>query len=403
MNRVGTLLVVFLAVPLAGAVGQLPHFVHVPLRPSNAPASVIRRGYPLARLPAGVDSMRLRPGDYFILRTAPGVRRIESAGAVSFEIPLLFSGLDAAGSALDARPNVEVEGGGLRYVPGRGDFAGSIMLGLLSVSAPASIQRLGRKVNVLITATADSLDSAQVTLDHTNLPFKRIRMVVLSAPPDTVLVHIRTDLDTGIVTIPVPVLRPTLKVSASPRRIAGFGLEEATLAIETQAIGRPDTLVVTVTASRGKMDSTQVVLSRAGTATSSIRSRGLGRDTVTAVSQPLLPGTDFVDYVFPWGFLIAAIIGGIVGGLIHEAQAKRSGRRRSRLRVFVAGVGVATLVGVVAAAAYALGINWLDIPPGKTAGEALVFVTAALGAIRGVPAMTRLMPQPEPPAGGPSA
>jgi hypothetical protein len=394
MNRVGALLVVLLAVPMVGAVAQLPHFVRVPQRPLNASALVVRRGHPIASLPAGVDSMRLRPGDYFILRTAAGVRRIERAGAVSFEFPLLFSGLDAAGAALDARPNVEVEGGGLRYVPGRGDFAGSIMLGLLSVSAPASTQRLGRRVNVLITATADSLDSAQVTLDHTNLPFKRIRLVALSAPPDTVLVHIRTDLDTGIVTIPVPVLRPTLKLSANPKRIAGFGLEDATLAIETQAVGRPETLVVTVTASKGKVASPQVPLSRAGTASSSIRSRGLGRDTVTAMSQPLRPGVDVVDFVFPWGFLIAAVLGGIVGGLIHQAQAKRSGRRQARLRVFLAGVGVAALAGIVVAAAYALGINWLDIPSGKATGEALVFVTSALGAIRGVPAMTKLMPQP---------
>ncbi len=393
MHRIGALVGALLAIPWLGAVAQRPPYVQVPRTSPTAPRVVVQ-GHVVTRLPATVDSMRLRPGEYFVLRTAPAATKHVSPGGDSlrFEIPILLSGRDAAGAVLDARPTVEVEGGGLRYEPGRGDFAGSIMLGLLSATAPASIQRLGREVHLLVTATADSLDSAQVTLDHTNLPFKRIRLVALSAPPDTVMVHIRTDLDTGAVTIPVPVLRPALKLSVSPKRIAGFGLEDATLAITTQAFGRPDTLVVTVTAAKGKVQSPQVPLSRAGTAVSSIRSRGLGHDTVTAASPPLLPGTDTVDFVFPWAFLIAALTGGLVGGLIHQAQAKWTGKERARWRAFVTGVLVAALVGIVVAAAYALGINLADIPPGK-AGEALVFVTAALGAIRGVPAMTRLMPQ----------
>lgn len=399
MTRIGPLVGVLLAMPWLGAVAQRPAtFVKVPRMPATAPGHVVR-GQLVAPLPANVDSMRLRPGEYYILRTAPSASRRVSIGGdtLRFEIPILLSGLDATGSALDARPTVEVEGGGLRYVPGQRIFAGSIMLGLVSVTAPASIQKLGRVVHVLVTATADSLDSAQVTLDHTNLPFKRIRLVALSAPPDTVQVHIRTDLDTGTVSIPVPVLRPALKLTVSPKRIAGFGLEDATLAIATQAIGRPDTLVVTVTALKGKVESTQVPLSRAGTAASSIRSRGLGRDTVTAASQPLLPGSDFVDFVFPWAFLIAAILGGLVGGVIHQVQLRRSGQAWARWQAFAAGVGVAALIGIVVAAAYALGINLADIPPGKATGEALVFVTAALGAIRGVPAMTRLMPPNEEP------
>ena len=394
MHRTGALVGALLAVPWLGALAQRPGaYVKVPRAPAAAP-SVVVRAHAATRLPADVDSVRLRPGEFLVARTGRAATRHESSrgDSLRFEIPILLSGLDAAGTALDARPTVEVEGGGLRYAPGRGDFAGTILLGLRSETAPASIQRLGREVHLLVTATADSLDSAQVTLDHTNLPYKRIRLVTLSAPPDSVVVRIRTDLDTGAVTIQVPVLRPALALTVSPKRIAGFGLEDATLAIATQAFGRPDTLVVTVTAARGKVGTAQLPLGRAGTAVSSIRSRGLGRDTVTATSPPLLPGSDTVDFVFPWAFLIAAFTGGLVGGLIHQAQARWTGKTRARWRAFVTGVLVAALVGIVVAVAYALGINLADIPPGK-AGEALVFVTAALGAIRGVPAMTRLMPE----------
>jgi hypothetical protein len=88
-----------------------------------------------------------------------------------------------------------------------------------------------------------------------------------------------------------------------------------------------------------------------------------------------------VRFVFPWLFLAAAILGGVVGSLIRWARTENAGRRKLWIELLVLGV----LVGLVVASAYSIGINLIGFEPAAHAGEAVVFVLSALGAYFGIP------------------
>jgi hypothetical protein len=258
------------------------------------------------------------------------------------------------------------------------------------------VHRLGRTVRVLITTSVGVVEPAQVTLDHTNLPFTRVRLTAQSPPPDTIVLHIRTDLDTGSDAIPVTVLRPGLRLIATPKRIAGYGLEVATLAVMADVARPRGAATVTLTADRGKVEPVRAALDSSGTATSSIRSSGLGRATVTAQSQSFQPATEVVDFVFPKAFLIAAVIGGLLGGFVREGYAEWQDKQHVGLWGFITGVVLAALVGMVVVVAWALGINLLDIKPVAGSGEALIGVVAALGAIGGLSLIAKKLGNPPP-------
>jgi hypothetical protein len=80
-----------------------------------------------------------------------------------------------------------------------------------------------------------------------------------------------------------------------------------------------------------------------------------------------------VKFSAPWIFLIAGLIGAVVGWLL------RTRARTKSIGSFI----VAICSGAVALAAYALGIRWTQWVPLAQVGEALAFFVAAAGAFTG--------------------
>jgi len=378
-------LVIAVVLPCS-ALAQQTTNVRIPVGARAASASHILRLNAVAPLPAHTDIVALRRGEFVATRFAAAATRHDTSatGSVDWTIPIQLTGVGADGAVLDVRPSVAVQGGGLHYRQVPGDFTGSVLLGLQSSSHPAGSHRLGRAVRMLLTASVDALSPSQVTLDHTNLPYTSVRLTTRSPSSDVIMLRIRTDLDTATDSIPVSVLRPGLRLIATPKRIAGYGLEVATLAIMAD-VARPRTAAtVTLTSDRGKVEPIQVVLDSGGTAKATIRSAGLGRATITAQSLAFQPESETVEFVFPTAFLVASIIGGLLGGVVREGWATWQDTQRVLVWHFAAGVVLAALGGVIVAVAWAFGINLLDIKPVSGSGEAFTGLVAALGAFAGL-------------------
>jgi len=385
MNKVAVGFAALLASLCCRAAAQQPTNVRIPAAARAAPGSRILRLHAVAPLPSNADSVALRRGEFVAARSASApTRRDSGAGTVRWTMPIQLTGVGAEGELLNVRPSVEVEGGGLSYQVADGDFSGAVLLGLISGSHPDSAHRLGRTVRVLLTASAGTVAPAQIVLDHTNLPFTEVHLAAESPPSDVIMLRIRTDLDSSTDSIPVSILRPGIRLAATPKRIAGYGLEVATLAVMVDVARPRGPAAVALTADRGKVEPVVATLDSSGTATSSIRSAGLGRATITAQSQSLQPATEVVDFVFPKAFLIASIIGGLLGGLVREGWAEWQDKQHVGVWGFITGVVLAALVGMIVVVAWALGINLLDIKPVAGSGEALIGVITALGAFGGL-------------------
>ena len=316
----------------------------------------------------------VRTGDSAIVVRAPD-------GGSAWELPIRIATVtDAGGVATTLRPVVEVEGGGLRYRAREQLFAGSIRVGVVDERNPQETRDLEEPIQILMIAEADSIVPASLVIDHTNLPFETVR-ILATDPGDSVLVRIRPDFDPGGTEIAVPVVRPPLILRVSPRAIQGYGLETAVVMV---LVSRPDTVIVALTSDRGSLDPGHVAVARRSPGEAKLRSSGRGVATVSAESPPLLGAVEVqVAYVFPWAFLMAALLGGLVGGFLRDTSAAVSHRRRPSLLPFLGNTLTGTLTGILAAAAWAVGINLVNVSSKASTGEAVVAVIAALGAAAG--------------------
>jgi hypothetical protein len=373
MIRAIVLVAAAIAVPWASGRAQQTRRVPVPPALKASPTARILRANATTRLPAG-DVVALKPGEFLAARSpAPPQPRDTAPGR--FVLPVRLLGVDAAGEILDARPTVTIEGGGLVFDPGHNTFTGSVFVGLEEPTA-APARPLGRRVLLLVTASQGTASPPQVALDHTSLPYRRVRLAAPSAAQDSVVLHIRTDFDPGPMDVPVPVLRSVLSVSVTPRRINGFGLEATTVGVRAEPA--PPRAAVLLTAGRGSIEPAVVQLDSGGIATASLRSAGTGLDTVEARGESMKSASATVDYVFPWAFLVAAIVGGFVGGLVRELLLVTGAGAAVRFGRFVLGWLAFILIGVVVVVAWAVGIDLLGIRLAAVYGEGLVAVIAAL-------------------------
>jgi hypothetical protein len=233
-----------------------------------------------------------------------------------------------------------------------------------------------------VVGDADSIAPDTVVLRETNAQMERIR-VFSQESVDSLRVRLVPGFDPRGVDVWLPV-QPALAFEQTPASIQGLGVEGATLVVGTRGTRSSDSTVVTLSASRGSLESNRLVLT-AGGGVVKLRSAGLGPATISARAPGWSPAQVTIGYRWPVTFLLAALLGGLLGALVAYAHPRR-GRRTSLGRLLLKGIGVGLLVCVVY---FGVGINLLqfDIQV-QFFNELVVFALAALAAAFGIPAFT---------------
>jgi hypothetical protein len=341
-------------------------------------------------LPWGVRSVMVDPGSFIVLQgdslavteAIPSDWPQTAVGSYRLRLPIDALAVSAEAGLLGLQPVVVIEGGGLRF-DGRA-FSGSFLLGLEDRLNPTVRQNLTDAIAFALTVSADSIRPADLEIDHTNLPFERVRVVALT-PGDSIRVNIVIPALDARMGVSIPIIPPELKLEASPRRIQGFGLEVATLTIlYTGTTDRPR--VVVLSSDRAVPEPARVSLDEAGTAEAALRSRTLGAATVRAESPPLPAAEVVVDFAFPFAFLISALLGGLLGGVTRGYRRRQmaSDKNRKPWRYYIIR---GLILGLVVAVAAAVGINLLPAPfvaNIRLFNVAVVFVFGFLGGYFGV-------------------
>jgi hypothetical protein len=264
-------------------------------------------------------------------------------------------------------PVVIIEGRGLRY--SNGAFRGSIRVGLEDSLSTGSSVALPSPIRFFVSGTVDSIQRPDTAVVHTNLPFAAINLVHGVRVP-TVSLNVRTTLHPGGVDVDVPVTLDTLRVSASPPRVQGMGLEETELVLSAGPFA--DGTVIQLSANNGSLAEDEVQLSAAGTARTTLRSYWFGPSTVTARSIAFADSEISVDFAFPWLFLAASLLGGAIGGLAAWLQ------KRKTEAPWILRLASGALLGLIGAVLYAVGVNVTPINPTVSTGQAVVFGLAAM-------------------------
>jgi hypothetical protein len=286
------------------------------------------------------------------------------------------------GQAHRLRALVEVEGGGLRYDPARRAYVGTVVIGLVDADNPGDTRPLGDSVWVQITGNVRSV--RPVLLDNVNFPWDQVELSADDPRTDSVLIRVRPSFDPRGVPMWIPVQMARLTLQASPERLAGFGLEKSELIIHAPGV---DSIPVTVSSQRGKPRPNRLWVTATG-GVAQLRSAGVGDDVVTVMSGAYV-GRIELHYHWPISFLLAALIGGLVGGVLNALSTRRESDAKT-----VGFLGLqGALTGLMAAVLYAVGINVLNWAPDAEYGEALMFALAFIGGLMGPRIFDRFLPK----------
>ena len=265
-----------------------------------------------------------------------------------------------------------VDGGGLRYDPATDDFRGTLELWLEDQDSAGLGYALPQPVTINLYSEADSLSEGLAHFTGTEQP-QRISIVARS-PGDSVEVKLWPLARIDSVTAMVRVL-PALRLQVTPTRVAAWGLETAVATVELLGDAHGE-FGVTVRPTRADPMTLQFTHRDAKSAV--LRSRGLGADTVRVSGAGLAPSMTVVTYVFPFALLIALALGSTIGTTALQLSPKT--RSTAPWWAFLRGL----LLGLVAVAAYAVGVKAIPVPIPAQVGEGGSFVVAALASYLGL-------------------
>jgi hypothetical protein len=335
---------------------------------------------------ADVRRAAIRPGEYIVARWANGTRPstpLVATDGKAWTLEYGFIGVTRDGREVRFRPVVE-SSGGLFVSSDASAFEGLIHVGLQDLRDPAAAYELPRPINLLISAQAHDVSPRQLAIGHTSLPFADVA-IRAREPADSLQVTVQASGTRHRAALSLPVVRPRLELSIARPRIQGFGLETSEVTVRARGLTAPAGRIVTLSSGGrtepvGSLETARVTLDAQGIGGTTIRSASVGTSTVAVSSPPLVPAHATIAFAWPLAFVVAAVLGGVIGAYLGRRRLSHDDKSHGPLYV----IGVGALTGIVAVALYAVGVNVLPVQPVATAGEALVFAIAAVAGYVGL-------------------
>lgn len=268
----------------------------------------------------------------------------------------------------------------LRFNAASGQYEGRIKVGLAGLQAGD-----GRKLegSFAFEVIGDvTTDPEVVRVGSVSPPFSVFK-VSIREPGEAVELRVHSSVSRLPVSLTLPVRRAQLTLRAKTH-LQGWGLEstEITVAGSDREASRGDVVLLELRQGRGNLDDVKLVLGADGTASTTLRSESTGKVELVATSARMSPASATIEYDFPLRFLMAALVGGIGGGLLRRGPQAVRGAGRFARELFL---GV--ICGAVVFGLFALGVDLLPFKLPQHGGELVVAVVAALGAYFG----TRLL------------
>ena len=351
-------------------------------------------GMDTARVVGGV--IQLQRGQFAVLSTG-GVEEVEGPppptggdpATTGEELPFMtmpfrFVTPDSALTGEWVLRPVYKIGDRLRWEPESERFEGRLLLAVEDTTRRRESRPLPVPIRFELLSDAESIDPTRIAVEHTNLPLQSVQVLARFAE-DSLRVHLIPEFDLSGLDIWIPVV-PSLTLSA-PARIQGWGIESARVVTRVVGTGSVQPATLTLTSTAGALETVRLTTDEAGSSETQLRSAGLGSAMIAAGAPGFSTAAIEVDFIFPWIFLLAALLGGAFGGIgsaVHDGKGLEAARSRTLLKGVFAGL-------LAALAWYALGISLLQLDLGVPRfNEFAVFTLAALAGYFGIP--TRAAP-----------
>ena len=228
---------------------------------------------------------------------------------------------------------------------------------------------IGRTVQIALLSALNIEGNGTFNFERSNT-FQRARLTAME-PSNPSLIQLRASSRIPPAEVKLPVTEAQLVISTKPG-IHGLGLEKTPVTVQLTGGPYADRQVI-LSARDGIFDDTNLPFGPDGIATTSLRSKGIGVDTITAKSRQLEATPVSIEYEVPWSWFAAVLVGGFAGFLgLRRLWSNTSGHLLRDLLY-------AVVAGAVTAGLFALGVNisGFGLPAGFS--ELSAFILSALG------------------------
>jgi hypothetical protein len=162
-------------------------------------------------------------------------------------------------------------------------------------------------------------------------------------------------------------VEPAIFLSSTRTTIQGFGIQTLPVHVALKGVSTYKPIPVSIETSLGTIDSANFYLTGDKPHEVILRSESTGKINLKVVNTNFQSNSISVEAVFPWMFLILAILGGLIGGIGKNLFNKE--------KITGSSIALGSIIGLIAAVAYwGLGIVLIGFSI-KTQGinEAMVF------------------------------
>jgi len=252
-------------------------------------------------------------------------------------------------------------------------FSGSIRFLPVEVSDSANTQPSGKPLS-----TAEDI---LVSFGSTSFP---LSITEINWPPRDITITDPDPIDSvevKIITVTNPTgyaknlaVEPAIILSSTRTIFQGFGIQTLTVDVALKGVSKHSPIPVMIESSLGTVDSSSLILTGDKPHHVILRSEGIGKINLKAVNPNYRCNSISIEAVFPWLFLLLAMLGGLIGGLGKNLLGNENVTFRALL--------LGCIIGLIAAFAYwGLGITLIGFSL-ETRGlnESMVF---GLGLVAG--------------------
>lgn len=271
---------------------------------------------------------------------------------------------------------------GLTWNPAQRQFMGVLLVGLIDREHPGQEAGLDNPIPVQVLAPGDSVSPSQLSINRIGGLFQRVD-VAIANPEDPFSIRLVSRVDPDLPDAKLP-LRRTPLVLMAPAQIDALGVGDGQVTVRARDGQLRQGETVTLSLDNGDLQQATLTADESGVASTRVRSTRMGTGTLGIGGGPYFAEPVTIRYAFPLFWLLATLVGAMLGASIFVyALKKRSGRSRRKGFHIDWLAGVAVGIGVTAMAYAGMKLPAFIPMPAALAGVvvpfALAFVCAAMG------------------------
>ena len=254
------------------------------------------------------------------------------------------------------------------------NYKGTFSITLLDDSEPSLTRKnLPTPVSFEISTGTNALLQPQTpSINHTNLPSTQIEITENSAR-NPVPIWIKTSFNpNGYKTFLTKENR--LRIEPEYRKLQGMGVQTLPVNIFLQN-NLSDTIDISLTVNKGSINPNKIKLIPNEMGTAELTTEGIGQCKLTVSAIGFLSTEQIYEFVFPWLFVIWALLGSVIGSILKiKLIDKKKIVFLNFLFCILIGIGFSILYFVI-------GIDLFPLKLGRTLNEFFVFGISFLTAL----------------------